>query len=153
MNLDLKDIKDKIVFIHLNLTETRNKKQKIYSVKDAIKTKNHSSHYPYKCGKLIGHISGEFIVKNASFSVNENERLRVNRDKKKYVHAGVCGELLFNVDNFDDFLNSTNKVSYNPYIDKFFHMLNKQNERKPIFFSNFVIFNNNGVFIPEDFVL
>lgn len=58
------------------------------------------------------------FIKEARFLVSEKGRLRVLREKRKNVHAGVRGYLTFDSTlNVRDF---TQQVSYNPYKNETF---------------------------------
>lgn len=85
-------------------------------------------------GKVIGHTHNVWL-KNPIFKVSIKGRDRVIREKKKYVHAGVEGELLYDADNIgliyeyellvvDDLANAGRLANfplyYNPYkVDTF----------------------------------
>lgn len=65
-------------------------------------------------GRVVGHVN-RIMLKNAKFKVSEAGRQRVLKEKRKNVHAFVCGEITI--------FNKPKKyrcVTYNPYLHKTF---------------------------------
>lgn len=74
-------------------------------------------------GRVIAHAQ-EFQLENVSFKVSEAGRLRVIRERKKNVHAGVVGNISYikKIDNVTggsiqqpEVLDRYRYVGYNPY--------------------------------------
>lgn len=63
-----------------------------------------------KSGKVCFHADSIAIV-NGTFKVSEKGRQRVIREKKKYVHAGVVGEVGISPTTLDGWT----RIRYNPY--------------------------------------
>ena len=63
-----------------------------------------------KSGRVRFHVKVITIV-NGQFKVSECGRQRVIREKKKYVHAGVVGDIGFSPITLDGWT----RVRYNPY--------------------------------------
>jgi hypothetical protein len=63
-----------------------------------------------KTGRVRFHVDCITIV-NGQFKVSESGRQRVIREKKKYVHAGVVGEIGYSPITLDEWT----RVRYNPY--------------------------------------
>lgn len=92
------------VFVYRNVTK------KCWSVKDVA------------TGRVIMH-ADELVLCNATFKVAEAGRLRVLREKRKNVHAGVRGRLVAGKQRVRDLkrvLSHGAVVRYNPYHFKTF---------------------------------
>lgn len=72
---------------------------------------------------------------NCEFKVSEAGRKRVLKEKRKNVHAGVVGDLVLPIKKHRN--KNLKKVSYNPYLSKYFLV-----DNKPIFEAKNVIFKN-----------
>jgi hypothetical protein len=85
------------------------------------------------------------FVKGCTFIVSEATRQRVIREKKKYVHAYVRGELVETV--------PTNKrvrpLKYNPYLYGHFY---DGDTLEPVYSAEFVVFDASGKcwYCPQD---
>lgn len=82
----------------------------------------------------------KFILKNAIFKVSQKGRDRVLKLKVKNVHAIVKGEF-FEYNKLS--LKNAVEISYNPYLFEFFY---QKHDKKPIYYANIVLFNNDKVF-------
>lgn len=111
------------VFVYFNLHK------KVWSIK-ALEGENK--------GKVIAHAE-VIVLKNCELKVSESGRQRVIREKKKYVHAGVVGNIV-SIDSKcllkNKKMSDANLVTYNPY--KYSSFVNKQTE-KPVYESNNVL--------------
>lgn len=72
---------------------------------------------PHK-GQIVGH-AAHLVLDFARWRVNELGRQRVIRDNAKNVHAGVFGTLA-DIEPTESVV--WERVSYNPYSDKHFHL-------------------------------
>lgn len=127
------------VFVYRNL----NKKGFVYSLK-AVDGK-------YK-GKVIGY-SSSFGLHTAKMKVSEKGRQRVLKEKKKNVHAGIVGEILY-VNDYQPrntkikvtnpaFITADGKqITYNPY--KYTSFVESDTEQ-PIVEARYVSFNHEKV--------
>lgn len=90
-------------------------------------------------GKVVMHLP-VVTIKNVKFIVNETGRQRVLEEKKKNVHAGVVGHILFNesveVDSYKDL------ITYNPYTHETF-----QKDGKPIYNADFAYLTEKKIYI------
>lgn len=94
---------------YLNLHLTNDTKQVVYSVLG-------------RNGKVAFHCH-HVLVKNAKFVVHENTRMKVVKEKKKAVHAGLRGEIEIDPEIIANILSGSChpiSVYYNPYkVDRF----------------------------------
>lgn len=88
-------------------------------------------------GLVVAHLES-FRLEKVSFKVLEAGRQRVLKEKKKNVHAFICGLLVESMINFitpekEAFhleLVEASKLSYNPYKSSYFKMINAHGERE-----------------------
>jgi len=87
--------------------------------------------------KVVSHAK-EAYLKNVKFKVSEAGRQRVIKNKRKNVHAYVCGELMDRLPDYGKF----DSASYNPYeLEKF------QSSNKYIDKADFAILNGRQLFV------
>lgn len=96
-----------IVDVYVNLHKTRKAGQRIYSVRSV------------KTGRVVDHLS-RLVLMNPRFSVQQGGRAKVNKTKRKNVHAFVRGELDNSLEGLFLFDKLPKRVSYNPYRLPFF---------------------------------
>ena len=78
--------------------------------------------------RVIAH-ADELVLSDCVFKVSEKGRQRVINERKKYVHAGVHGNICTIRPNIDEFIS----VRYNPYInDSFVTLFDVKVERADI---------------------
>lgn len=82
-----------------------------------------------KTGRVIFHTIS-LALKNVTFKVRENGRLKVLETKQKNVHAFVCGVISEDDQNINDYVG----VSYNPYFKDSFYIKSNNKDIKDAFF-------------------
>ncbi len=79
----------------------------------------------------------QLILENARFIVLEDKRKKILKTKKRFPHAWVIGEIS------NKKIYKKKRVSYNPFIDKFFN-----HNGKSVLKSKYAVFDTSGsVFI------
>lgn len=111
------------VRVYFNLT------RKVWSIQ---------SYQPGKGWRLLCHQT-HLTLRNANTKVSESGRQRVIRERKKYVHAYIEGELIRTVPQ----LHSGRKLSYNPYTGPHFFW---QDDNTQVTELPEVVFTQEGVF-------
>jgi hypothetical protein len=101
----------KVVFVYFNLHK------KCWSVR-------------YK-GRVIAHVNNLFLC-DVTFKVSQAGRLRVIREKRKNVHAGVVGTLIIHLGSS---VRAETPVTYNPYLYETFVI---KSSRSPLYGSGAV---------------
>lgn len=73
--------------------------------------------------------SNEIILENCSFKIYENGRQKVIKEKRKNVHAFICGEKL-NLNSKQININNLVTISYNPYYSDSFYIKDSKEKIK-----------------------
>jgi hypothetical protein len=95
-------------------------------------------------GRVVQH-SPCVTLENVTFRVGEGGRLRVLREKRKNVHAGVAGTLV-SCERLSNIPEGAIKVSYNPY--KFGYFFRVEDE-SPISFAKKVYLQDKKIYVLE----
>ena len=111
------------VRVYFNLT------RKVWSIQ---------SYQPGKGWRLLTHAT-HLTLQNAVTKVSESGRQRVIRERKKYVHAYIQGELIRTVPQS----HSDRRLSYNPYTGPDFYWKDDNTVAKEL---GEVVFSESGVF-------
>lgn len=80
-------------------------------------------------GRTVAH-SNSILIRNAKFVVQPAGLARVRREKKKFVHAGIRGEVVLDpieAANIIKLMDQSKTAYYNPY--KTDHFVDKDNNR------------------------
>lgn len=88
-------------------------------------------------GRVIGH-ADEVHLSNVTFLVREKSRQRVLMERRKNVHAYVCGQ---REEISDINLDSLKLIRYNPYLAGYFFT-----DEGPIYSAKFVVLKNGKIF-------
>jgi hypothetical protein len=98
---------------------------------------------------LVEHRANTVILENCNFKVSKSGRMRVLKEQRKNVHAGVVGTILGLTDDTDimDVYKSSyfklREITYNPYkYDSFVY----KDSLKPIFEADKVILSGKKVY-------
>lgn len=91
-------------------------------------------------GKVIGY-SNQLILLNAKFNVSENGRLRVLKEKRKNVHAGIIGE--WNPEQQIELNTRGREITYDPYKYSTFVFVDT---KEPVYEMNKVLLDNKKVY-------
>ena len=92
---------------------------------------------PGKGWRLLTH-STDVILRNAKCKVYESGRQRVIRERKKYVHAYIEGELI----GTTPVQHTRLKLTYNPFKAGHFHWTDSP---QPVEYCGTVVFDKHGV--------
>lgn len=106
----------------------------------------HNGLFSLKQGDLvIGHTSS-VMLKNVTFRVLKRGRERVLTEKKKNVHAFICG---FVVDFSENHALKGEQVTYNPY--KYSTFITKSDEQEAVLSNHEMLYCNvkKGIFIQQ----
>jgi hypothetical protein len=87
--------------------------------------------------KVVSHVK-EAYLQNVKFKVSEAGRQRVIKNKRKNVHAYVCGELMDRLPDYGRF----DSARYNPYELEKFQCRNKYIDK-----ADFAILNGRQLFV------
>jgi hypothetical protein len=87
--------------------------------------------------KVVSHVETAYL-KNVKFKVSEAGRQRVLNNKRKNVHAYVCGELIGRLPDYGRF----DSARYNPYELEKFQWRNKYIDK-----ADFAILNGRQLFV------
>ena len=88
--------------------------------------------------KVIAYTRYPFLLKNVEFIVNENGRQRVIREKKKYVHAYLKGNIKYITGSeLGSFHLDNEEITYNPYTDKSFRL--RKSSAMPVLNSDYAL--------------
>ncbi len=99
-------------------------------------------HIPKKGWRLYGHFE-ELSLKDAKFIIHQAGRLKVQREKRKNVHAYVEGEILNYIVDLG-FL--PNRIKYSPYSNICGFTIND----RLIYEVNYITFNKTGCYLPDN---
>ena len=89
--------------------------------------------------KVISHPT-EVIIENVTFFVSQKIRMRVVKNKRKEVHAGVKGNLDNSISKAEIDISKMVEVIYNPYLHSSFV---EKESLKAVSFADFVFMDSN----------
>ena len=107
-----------------------------------LHAKNENFKYSVMQDKLVVGHTNKLLLKDCVFIVNKGGQNRVRKRNKKQVHAFVEGH----VGEFDSFY-LCNLVTYNPYVNDSFMLLNPGPE--PVFKADMVVIQNQVSVVKE----
>lgn len=98
--------------------------------------------YSVRQGGLVVAHTRSLTLRDCKFYVSKRGRERVLRTKRKNVHAWIEGI----IDTLSGKFHFELRVTYNPYIDRFFHGACSECGRFPLFCAKRVYIGDKGVF-------